>query len=209
MTEGGDWVELEDYYSYYTNIYDYFFNNISESISKYTFMKLNYFNNIFVNSCNIFFIILLLNKNSLLNFKCAIDLIGIDFYYKFRRFKLVYTLLNIFNSKRSCVFTSLAETSYIHTVSSVYQSFNWSEREIWDMFGIFFINNNNLRRILNDYGFKGYPLRKDFPLTGFIELYYNNSLLDICYRPVQLSQELRFFNFSSCWDDDSSAINKI
>jgi NADH-quinone oxidoreductase subunit C len=66
------------------------------------------------------------------------------------------------------------------------------------MFGLFFINNNNLRRILNDYGFKGYPLRKDFPLTGFIELYFNNSISEISYRPVQLAQELRFFNFSSC-----------
>lgn len=66
------------------------------------------------------------------------------------------------------------------------------------MFGLFFANNENLRRILSDYGFKGYPLRKDFPLTGFIELYFNNSFLDISYRPVQLSQELRFFNFSSC-----------
>jgi NADH-quinone oxidoreductase subunit C len=85
------------------------------------------------------------------------------------------------------------------SLNNIYKSSSWLEREIWDMFGIFFSLHADLRRILTDYGFNGFPLRKDFPLTGFLEVVYNNDLKRIVYKPLQLSQEFRFFDFQSPW----------
>jgi NADH-quinone oxidoreductase subunit C len=206
MDERGDWMNLEE-------IFELYFYNIEnqviflfEKMSKFIILKINFFINVFINYFEIYFLLLLLNKNIFANYKSGVDFTAIDYYFKPRRFKLVYSILNILSNKRINIYSFSNTNNIISSISSIFKSFNWSEREIWDLFGIFFINNNNLRRILNDYGFKGYPLRKDFPLTGFIELYFNNSFLDICYRPVQLSQELRFFNFSSCWYDNASNI---
>ena len=84
----------------------------------------------------------------------------------------------------------------------MYKSSDWLEREAWDLFGVFFLQHNDLRRILTDYGFKGYPFRKDFPLTGYIELRYDDLKRDIVYEPIELSQSLRFFNLSSSWELD-------
>lgn len=206
MDERWDWVDLEEIFESYIYSLESTLSLFFDKISKYLIIKFKYFNNLLVNFYEVYFVLLFLSKNSILNYKCGIDFTAIDFYYKTRRFKLVYILLNLLSNKRLDVISYSYNNNFISSVSSIYKSFNWSEREVWDLFGIFFINNCGLRRILNDYGFKGYPLRKDFPLTGFIELYFNNNILDVCYRPVQLSQELRFFNFSSCWDDNSSNI---
>ena len=83
---------------------------------------------------------------------------------------------------------------------NIYKAANWLEREIWDMFGIFFVNHKDLRRILTDYGFEGYPLRKDFPLSGFLEVYYNELKKRVIYKPINLSQQYRLFDFNSPWD---------
>jgi len=85
------------------------------------------------------------------------------------------------------------------SVVSLYNSAGWSEREVFDFFGIFFFENKDLRRILTDYGFRGYPLRKDFPLTGYVDVYYDDNQKRICYRSLELSQEYRNFNFKSTW----------
>jgi NADH-quinone oxidoreductase subunit C len=205
MTEGGIGMKLIDFFEYYYYLFEKIvFINLSD-LSQFMYIKYNYFINIFVNVFDIYYAALILNKNSFFNFKCALDFSVVDFYFKKNnRFKLFYIFLNLRVNKKLCLFANPKNTIYCSSICNIYNSMGWSEREVWDMFGFFFLNNCNLRRILSDYGFKGYPLRKDFPLTGFLELNFNNSLGEIQYRPVQLAQELRFFNFSSCWFDDSS-----
>ena len=92
------------------------------------------------------------------------------------------------------------EIQTIDSIMNIYKVANWFEREIWDMFGIFFRNHTDLRRILTDYGFEGYPLRKDFPLTGFLEVYYNELKKRVVYKSVNLSQQYRVFEFNSPWN---------
>lgn len=190
-------MKLNYLYKTFDNI---FFKNLYDTCSFFNFfyIKRDFYNNIFIEKNYIFNTSLLLNLNSLCNFKIGVDLTCVDFYYKICRFKLSINMLSIFYKKKIFINTSLKEKGEtVASLSGVFPSFCWAERETWDMFGIFFLNNSNLRRILTDYGFKGYPLRKDFPLTGFIELFFSTSFSEIFYRPVQLSQELRFFNFSS------------
>lgn len=190
-------MKLNFLYKSFVNI---FFKNFYEvfNIFDFFYIKRDFYNNIFLKKNNIISIGSILNLSSLFCFKVGVDLTCVDFYYKIRRFKLNINLLSIFYKKRFFVNTSLKEKSEsVASLSNIFSSFCWAEREAWDMFGVFFLNNNNLRRILTDYGFKGYPLRKDFPLTGFVELFFSTSFSEIFYRPVQLSQELRFFNFSS------------
>lgn len=189
-----------------------FFKNLYNMYHLFNFfyVKREFYNNIFIEKNNVSGTGLFLNLNSLHSFKVGVDLTCIDFYYKICRFKLSANLLSIFYKKKVFINTFLKEKNEnLCSLSNIFLSFCWAEREVWDMFGVFFLNNNNLRRILTDYGFKGYPLRKDFPLTGFIELFFSTSFSEIFYRPVQLSQELRFFNFSSTWTDDSMVSDNI
>jgi len=126
------------------------------------YIKRDFYNNVFVEKNCIFDIGLFLNLSSLYNFKIGVDLTCVDFYYKICRFKLNINLLSIFYKKKLFINTSLKEKNEtVGSLSYIFSSFCWAEREAWDMFGVFFLNNNNLRRILTDYGFKGYPLRKD------------------------------------------------
>jgi len=196
-------MKLEHWFENYSLLINKSLFILFNRISSFLFTKFNYFINLFVNAGYLYLICKVLKESLLTSFKVGVDLTAVDFYYKKSRFKLVYIFLNLYNNKRIALSTVPYNNMLISSISFLHNSFNWAEREVWDMFGLFFINNNNLRRILNDYGFKGYPLRKDFPLTGFIELYFNNSISEISYRPVQLAQELRFFNFSSCWFDNS------
>lgn len=94
------------------------------------------------------------------------------------------------------------ENEFVATITGLFSCANWAEREIWDLYGIRFLNHIDLRRILTDYGFRGFPFRKDFPLTGYIELRYDDEKGDIVYEPVELAQEMRFFNFASGWESD-------
>lgn len=117
---------------------------------------------------------------------------------KINRFTFIYFLLSIEYNNRLCIkIPSLY--SYFESVSKLYLNSSWSEREIRDMFGIFFTNNNDLRRLLTDYGFEGFPLRKDFPLTGYIEVRYDDEVQQILYEPVELAQEFRLFSLTSPW----------
>lgn len=140
------------------------------------------------------------------SFRTIIDLIGVDWPNKNLRFHLIYNFLNINYNIRSffSIFinenTLTTEDNYsILSGSNIFKGLNWLERENWDMFGIMFFNHTDLRRILTDYGFEGFPLRKDFPLTGFIELRYDEEQRSIIYENVELSQEFRFFDFESPW----------
>lgn len=124
---------------------------------------------------------------------------GVDLLDKKYRFSVCYEILSLVYNSRLRVKTFLSETSTIESSISVYINANWWEREIWDLFGIYFDKHNDLRRILTDYGFEGHPMLKDFPLFGYVELRYNENKKQIISEPVQLSQEFRFFTFETPW----------
>lgn len=140
------------------------------------------------------------NINS--QFKLLMDICGIDNMQKKKknRFELSYNLLSVKYWLRIHIKININEFIPVNSVIKLYKSANWYEREIWDMFGIFFKNHKDLRRILTDYGFDGFPLRKDFPQTGYIELRYNNELKHLVYEPLELSQDFRIFDFLSPWN---------
>jgi len=134
-------------------------------------------------------------------FKLLMDICGIDYIQKSKnRFEISYNLLSIKYWLRVHVKVNINEFSPVNSLIKIFKSANWYEREIWDMFGIFFKNHTDLRRILTDYGFDGFPLRKDFPQTGYVELRYNNDFKHLIYEPVELSQDFRSFDFLSPWN---------
>lgn len=133
-------------------------------------------------------------------FKILSDLCIVDYINNKERFNIIYNLLSIrFNSRIRIKFF-ITELQPIHSITSIYKAANWWEREAWDMFGVFFLNHPDLRRILTDYGFEGHPLKKDFPLTGFLEVYYNELKKRVVYEPIQLSQQYRLFEFNNPWN---------
>lgn len=139
------------------------------------------------------------NINS--QFKLLMDICGIDYMQKYKnRFEISYNLLSVKYWSRIHVKIHVNEFIPVYSVIKIFKSANWYEREIWDMYGIFFKNHTDLRRILTDYGFEGFPLRKDFPQTGYVELRYNNDYKHLIYEPVELSQDFRSFDFLSPWN---------
>lgn len=146
-----------------------------------------------------------LRDHTNMQFKTLIDITCVDFPDKKKRFKVIYNLLSLrFNSRiRICV--ELSENEPVTSVVNLFPNANWLEREIWDMYGVFFTNHPDLRRILTDYGFEGFPLRKDFPLMGFVEVRYDVEKKAIVYEPVELTQQYRSFNFTNPWE---SFVNK-
>ncbi len=135
-----------------------------------------------------------------LNFEMLLDITAVDYPKRAKRFELVYILLSLKNKFRLRVKVFLNEDDIVPSITSIYKSASWYEREVWDMYGISFKNNNDLRRILTDYGFEGFPLRKDFPLTGFVELRYDDSKKKVIYSKVKLTQDYRNFDFLSPWE---------
>ena len=133
-------------------------------------------------------------------FKILVDLCGADWPQRARRFDVVYHLLSLTRNARIRIKAQVGEGEAIPSVISVYPAANWFERETFDMYGVAFSGHPDLRRILTDYGFSGYPLRKDFPLTGYVELRYDDELKRVVYQPVQLVQEFRDFDFMSPWE---------
>lgn len=148
--------------------------------------------------CNIFF---LLRNNFGCQYKVLTDLTAIDFLSSSNsnsgRFCIVYNLLSVSREVRLLV--KVFVDDYIVSVVDIFNSANWLEREIWDMFGIFFSNHPDLRRILTDYGFIGHPLRKDFPLSGFFEVRYSESSKRVLYESMEFTQEYRDFEFNNIW----------
>jgi NADH-quinone oxidoreductase subunit C len=133
-------------------------------------------------------------------FKVLVDLCGVDYPERPERFEVVYNLLSLKHNRRIRVKVSTDEATPVPSVVGVYSTAGWFEREAWDMYGIFFADNPDLRRILTDYGFEGHPLRKDFPLTGFVEVRYDDDQKRVVYEPVKLKQEFRSFDFLSPWE---------
>lgn len=153
--------------------------------------------------------VLVFLKNNVL-YQCEIltCISGVDYPANKHRFKIVYELLSVRYNFRIRVKTFTHELSTIDSCERVYSSANWYECEIWDMFGVFFKNHSNLKRILTDYGFEGYPLRKDFPLSGFIEMRYNEVEKRVVSETVELAQEYRTFSFLSPWEEQKNLNEK-
>jgi NADH/F420H2 dehydrogenase subunit C len=139
-------------------------------------------------------------------YKVLTAITGTDYPERIDRFEVSYELLSLKFNNRLRVKTSINEVGSLESITKVYSSANWWEREIWDMFGIFFSNHPDLRRILTDYGFEGYPLRKDFPLSGYVEVRYDDTVKRVVCEPLELAQEFRSFNFESPW---SKSIDQI
>ena len=133
-------------------------------------------------------------------YKVLIDICGVDYPERNARFEVVYHLLSIKYNSRIRVKVAVDELTPVDSVTSIYNSAGWYEREIWDLYGVFFSNHPDLRRILTDYGFDGHPLRRDFPLTGHTEIRYDEAEKRIVTEPVELAQEFRVFDFASPWD---------
>ena len=133
-------------------------------------------------------------------FKTLIDISGVDFPQRPERFEVVYHLLSIHKNLRVRVKTLTDAATPLASAVDIFPAANWYEREAFDMYGILFDGHPDLRRILTDYGFRGHPLRKDFPLTGFVELRYDEEQKRVVYEPVKLPQEFRSFDFLSPWE---------
>ena len=144
--------------------------------------------------------ILYLKTNDKCRFKQLIDITAVDYPEKEKRFKIVYLLLSHENNLRILISVNIDEKISVPSITKIFPSANWMEREVFDMYGISFKDHPDLRRILTDYGFKGYPLRKDFPLTGHTELRYSEEHKKVIYEPVQLDQQYRDFDFESPWE---------
>ena len=141
-----------------------------------------------------------LKSNNNCKFRQLIDIAGVDYPEKDKRFQLVYLFLSHENNTRIKILIKFQPNESINSLTKIFPSANWMEREVFDMYGIKFKNHPDLRRILTDYGFKGHPLRKDFPLTGFNEVRYSEKEKKVVYEPVKLEQNYRNFDFESPWE---------
>jgi len=141
-----------------------------------------------------------LRDHSQCQFKSVIDISGVDFPEREKRFEVVYHLLSVKFAGRIRVKTYAGEADAVPSVTSIFRGADWYEREAWDMYGIFFKDHPDLRRILTDYGFEGHPLRKDFPLTGYTEVRYDEERKRVVYEPLQMTQAFRNFESLSPWE---------
>jgi len=149
---------------------------------------------------NIYSAILFLKTNTECKFKQLVDIVAADYPNNEQRFKIYYLLLSHKNNLRIKVLVNFSINENIPSIIKIFPSANWMEREVFDMYGIRFKNHPDLRRILTDYNFKGFPLRKDFPLTGFTEVRYSEKEKKVIYEPVKLEQNYRNFDFNSPWE---------
>ena len=173
----------------------------SELTTKVKSTKINH-NHIYINieNENLLEVVLFLKNNNQNKFKQLIDITAVDYPENERRFKLVYLLLSHEFNSRIILDFFINENEIVTSLTSVFPSSNWMEREVFDMYGVKFKDHPDLRRILTDYGFKGHPLRKDFPLTGHNEVRYSEDDKKVIYEPVKLEQNYRNFDYESPWE---------
>ena len=164
-------------------VYQEFNNEISLVVSKNTLL----------------FVLTFLKLHIGLQYKLLSCISGVDFLTKSYSFSVVYDLLSITYNSRLRIKVFINEISSLPSIVKVFINANWWEREIWDLYGIYFDQHPDLRRILTDYGFEGHPMRKDFPLSGYIEVRYDDNKKRIVVEPIELTQELRYFTFESPW----------
>jgi NADH-quinone oxidoreductase subunit C len=155
---------------------------------------------IIVNRDSIVDVLTALRDDAACQFEVLIDICGVDYPERADRFDVVYHLLSPRLNQRIRVKTTTDEVTPVASVNDVFPAANWYEREVYDLYGIRFTGHPDLRRILTDYGFQGHPLRKDFPLTGYVEVRYDDEKKRVVYEPVKLTQEFRDFDFESPWE---------
>tara|TARA_B100000965_G_C19426719_1_gene684608 strand:- start:34 stop:654 length:621 start_codon:yes stop_codon:yes gene_type:complete len=153
-----------------------------------------------INDKDLIDVIQFLKSNDKCKFRQLIDIAGVDYPDDEKRFHLIYLLLSHEFNLRIKILMQIDENQTVDSITKIFPSANWMEREVFDMYGIKFKNHPDLRRILTDYGFKGHPLRKDFPLTGFNEVRYSEKDKKVIYEPVKLEQNYRNFDFESPWE---------
>ena len=153
-----------------------------------------------INEKDLMDVVQFLKLNENCKFKQLIDIAGVDYPENDKRFELIYLFLSHENNTRIKLLIKFEINQTINSITKIFPSANWMEREVFDMYGIKFKNHPDLRRILTDYGFKGHPLRKDFPLTGFNEVRYSEKDKKVIYEPVKLEQNYRNFDFESPWE---------
>ena len=153
-----------------------------------------------INENDLIEVVQFLKSDEKCKFRQLIDIAGVDYPEEEKRFKLVYLFLSHENNNRIKLSINFLPKQIINSLTKIFPSANWMEREVFDMYGIKFKNHPDLRRILTDYGFKGHPLRKDFPLTGFNEVRYSEKEKKVIYEPVKLEQNYRNFDFESPWE---------
>ena len=149
---------------------------------------------------SLFAVMTILRSDPHFSFEQMMDLCGVDFPERAERFEVVYNLLSVTRNQRVRVIVTTDEQSPVPSVHRIWPSATWWERECYDLFGVLFSDQPDLRRILTDYGFEGHPLRKDFPLTGYVEVRYDVDRRQVVYEPVKLVQDLRDFDFESPWE---------
>lgn len=148
----------------------------------------------------------LLRDNPAYRFAQLVDITAVDYPERARRFEVVYHLLSLTHNRRIRIKIAADEDTPVASVTPAYPGADWFEREVFDMFGVFFSGHPDLRRILTDYGFHGYPLRKDFPMTGYTEVRWDEALKRVVYEPVKLNAEFRQFDFLSPWEGAKYAL---
>ena len=174
---------------------------LSKKFSKYfKFYDNSQYTGLIINKENIYELIKIVKEDEKLKFNQLIDITAVDYPSSELRFTIIYIFLSLRLNQRLLVKTSINENDSIESITNLFESANWYERECYDLFGIKFINHPDLRRILTDYNFEGYPLRKDFPLTGHNEVRYDDLEKRVIYEPVNLPQEYRNFDYSSPWE---------
>jgi NADH/F420H2 dehydrogenase subunit C len=148
---------------------------------------------------NLYFVLSVLKLHNNTQYTLLTSISGVDYTYRKKRFEISYELLSIRFNNRIRIKTFVEESISLKSMAFVFSAATWWEREIWDLFGVFFEQNDELKRILTDYGFEGHPLRKDFPLSGFVESRYNDKLKRVICEPLEHAQEFRSFDFTSGW----------
>lgn len=155
--------------------------------------------NIYVSSKDVSIVARYLRDSHSTSFTQLLDVTCVDYPKNDKRFEMNYSLLSMEWNQRILLKAGLKDKDYIQSVSGLYSSAGWLEREVWDMFGIYFVEHMDLRRILTDYGFDGFPLRKDFPLIGYVEVRYDSGFKYIRIEPVEIMQEMRVYSSNSPW----------
>ncbi len=153
-----------------------------------------------VDSSSLSKVLFFLKYHTNLQYKVLVDMTAVDYPTRPNRFDVVYHLLSIKYNTRIRVKTVINELDSIESITNLYSSAGWAEREVWDMFGILFLNHKDLRRILTDYGFEGFPLRKDFPLSGYIAVRYDEFTKIVVCEPIEHAQEFRSFDLQTPWN---------
>ncbi len=175
------------------------FNGVKDLVPVMSYSIINNEQSITVSHKNLMFALTLLKKHINYKYNLLTCISGIDLLQDKYRFGVVYELLSLTYESRVRVKTLINEVTFVESCIPLFRNANWWEREVWDLFGIYFQNHPDLRRILTDYGFEGYPLRKDFPLSGYVEVRYDHIKKRVVVDPIEFTQEFRMFQYETPW----------